>query len=317
MGPSRRRAFFDGVFVGFSCVSLLLISVTLISKCLLLSMDGLEMGQEADESVAEQRNIWFLQWSYTSPLAVIAPRPQAEDEDDVREGDGGYIGGIEEGLEEVANATAAGEATPGVSDASVTGDTRYHPEKKTFITIIVSSVSLMEKTARIVWSTWGKEGSSDYRIFVGSSGVGLRNLPFNVVQFNHNDFPSFVYLSREELAFILTQMREAFLDSYKWFLIVPSNTYVSTHHMTQFLLGLDPDEVIYMGYPSNHTLEEGGHYCKAGPGLVLSHAALMMMEGKMEKCLREMNRRQSDVALGGCFMEHLQTECYIDPNVSS
>ena len=187
---------------------------------------------------------------------------------------------------------------------------RNEVSKKSLLTVVISSISHRRTVSLRVRSTWGSSaGKNDYVIVTGS-GSNKTEVPVNVVELRHEDFPSFIHLNHEELAFVLSQIRELYLDTYRWFLLVPANTYVSSAHMDSMLMGLDPYEVVYLGHPASNRLSNGQHYCRAGPGILLSYGALLMIGKDIERCIKGETHLNPDAALGECMVRHLYTECY-------
>ena len=187
-------------------------------------------------------------------------------------------------------------------------------QKKQLLTVIVSSRGLLKRTSDRIRSTWGSE-SADYRIIVGSQGGEVDNTIPNVLGSSHPDYPSFPYLSFSELVGVIDLVSENFLEYYNWFLLAPTNTYVSVQSLGRLLQDINPNKVVYIGRPSNTTKDKGS-FCEGGPGIVFSHMALYQMKGKLQQCVKDSKGGTGYRELGLCLSSKLDAKCQFNKNVS-
>lgn len=285
MVSRNNSSFVRGVVVGCTFSTLLLITSNLVFRGISLSLDSV-YGEEVEGlALAEGRSLLFYESkSGSTPSTAtstdgesLIPKSKELPPTILK-----YFNAIEE-------------------------------ERKPLLTVVVTSMNLLERTSSRIRTTWGKD-TANYRIVVGALGseMNTRNIP-NVLACAHQDFPAFPYLSISDLTVVLDLIRNNFLGDYKWFLLASSNMYVSVQNLEKFLHGLDADQVTYIGNPSNNT-----HlcYCKGGPGIVLSSMALRKMEGTIEACAREREGESGYRELGSCMLSRLKTSCYLSDDVS-
>ncbi len=183
----------------------------------------------------------------------------------------------------------------------------YYP-RKVVLRAVLTSREKLNTTARIINETWGSE-FKDYRIFVG----GLEPVPEEL----NSAYPIWHVGSMEDIGdeveqfppllqtlAVLKVLHSHFRENYKWFFIVPDNTYVASKDMEVLLSRLDSSQVVYMGRPgSSHPLEmaqmkliTNEFYCERGPGIVLSSAALDAITPHLDDCLDQV-RQSWDINL--------------------
>jgi len=182
--------------------------------------------------------------------------------------------------------------------------------KRMHLLIIVhSSLQDANSVDKKILSTWGSDKTSEYIIVTGKSDLASGKLPPSVIELGCKDFLSPFHLSHEELGFLMLKIRQFYIDSYWWFLIVPPNTYVSVHYLNKLLVGLDPNVPVYAGHPIRTSRGKKSMYCKAGPGVVLSKTLLQLIDKKISSCITGNPQISSDMALGYCLGQHLKINC--------
>ena len=182
--------------------------------------------------------------------------------------------------------------------------------RKQLLVIIHSGISDRTEVDRKYRSTWEDERGNDYIIVTGKSDSQVEEVPpHNVLELDIDDFPSTVYLTHKELEFILSQVKNNFLKHYWWFLLAPTNTYVSSDNLAELLATMNPTKKVYLGHPSEQTLADGTVYCEAGPGILLSYGALQEIDVNVRSCIISSSHEHSDMALGDCLKHHLHTQC--------
>ena len=288
---ASRRDFISGFIVGFVGLSILLSSVSLLVRI----STTLPQSSLTDRYRSEQED-----------TDIQYEGNETEKEDSVR---------YRESSNDDFNETESSVVFDNLTD-EVTTDFHKRSKKRPLLIVMHSSRSEVNNTHSRVHSTWGGEETKNYIIVTGKSGLKAEEVPSNVMELDHNDFPSTVHLTHEELVFILMQVRQHFVHTYWWFFLVPSNTYVSPDRIYELLTGLDPNKMIYLGHPSSQLLESDKSYCRAGPGILLSYSSLEMIDRNVGYCIREKTGKHSDVALGECLIEFLHIECYKN-NVST
>ena len=286
------QSFVGGVLTGCAAVTLLLLASSILSKGIyLISWDG-----DSNEAPTEDDMIEILMDTYEQE-GLPSPSPAF------------IVKGLEK-PEPVLNFF-----TKKVKVFKRSEPTLHHP-KKHFLTVVVTSSILLERTANSIMNTWGKD-TPDYRIVVGTKndGATISNLP-NILKTDHDDFPAFPYLSLEEIGFVLDLVRQHYLTRYRWFFITTSNVYISIQRLRSFLTTLDPNSMLYVGNPSKHKMPKGKHYCNGGPGILLSHTALKRLEGQVTNCLNSSSKESGYVAFGKCVFSRLHRDCQLGTNVS-
>lgn len=274
---------------GALTATLLLIASSLVCKGISLSFYG---GGTDQEVLAEGRSLLSLE-GLSSAL------------------------GSDEGEITTVKTSASYEREEGVSLTTSTDSKSLEQPKKPLLTVVTTTRSLLERTSRRIRTSWGSVGGAEYRIVVGREGTisSAADDPHVIVSADHN-FPSFPYLTISSLSALLDLVRSNFLHQYKWFLIAPSNVYVSVQTLERFLQRLNPYQVVYIGRPSNHSMPLGHHYCEGGPGIVFSHVALRKMKGRLQRCVQNSKGDLGYRDLGKCMISELQTECFLSNHVS-
>ena len=183
-------------------------------------------------------------------------------------------------------------------------------KRMSLLIIVHSSLSDANSVDRKILSTWGKDKTAEYIIATGRSNLTVEKVPPSVTELGHNDFLSSFDLTQEELGFLIWKIRQFYIDSYWWFLFIPSNTYVSLHYMNKLLEGMDPNVPVYMGHPIRDTSRDKTVYCKSGPGIVVSKALLQLMDKNINSCIIDSPQISSDMALGDCLKKNLKIDCH-------
>lgn len=288
--------FVRGVFIGCAVATLLLIASSLLSRGISLSLESIYGGGTNNQYLAEGRSL----------LSVAAPSAVGSEEAEV--------------TTLKASALAERESVPPTTTSvgKPTGEEQNlnQKPKKPLLTVVTTSLSLLERTSHRIRTTWGSE-TANYRIVVGAQGTTTSdvNIP-QVLVSTLPDFPSFPYLSIGDLSALLDLVRSNFLEQYNWFLIAPSNTYVSVQRLERFLQGINPYKVVYIGHPSSKNMPSDLHYCEGGPGIIFSHMALQKMRGRLQQCVRHSKGDLGYRELGKCLISELKTECYLSDDVS-
>lgn len=204
--------------------------------------------------------------------------------------------------------TSESAATPSSSSDSIIQTSSFR-EKKPLLTVVVSSLRDRKSLSLLISKTWARSsrnGKFDHVIVTASSDSHASEAPAHVAELDHEDFASFTPLSHEELTFVLSKVRDLYLSGYWWFLLVPSNTYVSYEYVNRVTQGIDPRDVVYMGRPAR----DDEHYCQSGPGILISYGLLLRIGQDVEKCVMEQsNKTSSDVAFGSCLHLLFQINC--------
>lgn len=286
-------AFVRGVFMGCGVVTVLLILSSILSKELSSSF----WYEEKADAVAlsERRTVLFFDKVQTSQMSS------------------GLAGtGAEEGSEQLTNSSTS-------ANTEEEEALNLKEPDRTLLVVVVTSLSRLRRTFKNIRTTWGNM-TYDYRLLVGSQGYMASTAgsgSIHVLSTDHADFPALPYLSIEELNFVLEFVESNFLDRYRWFLFAPTNIYVSFQQLQEFLGELDHNKLLYIGSPSNHSMSRGYHYCRSGPGIVLSHSALRTIK-KLQPCLMEQRGRtlSSYQILGECFNSQVHTDCSLLNEVS-
>lgn len=284
-----RSTFVRGVFVGSSVATLLLIASGLVCRGISLSFYGRETNLEI---LAEGRS-----------LLSLGGLPSAL--------------GVEGTTLEVG---ASYEKEPGVSITtgySTSEEKKLEQPKKTLLTVVTTTRTLLERTSNRIRTSWGGIGTAEYRIVVGKEGSTWSTVDDPQIMVSaYHDFPAFPYLSISNLAALLDLVTSNFLYQYNWFLIAPSNVYVSVQSLERLLQGLNPYKVVYIGRPSKASMPEGYHYCEGGPGILFSHVALEKLKGRLQRCVLNSKGDLGYRELGLCMISELQTDCFMSSNVS-
>ncbi len=176
----------------------------------------------------------------------------------------------------------------------------YRPRKVVLRAVLTSRANL-NATASLINETWGSE-FKDYWIFVGGSEEipeQLRkNHPIWPLSSNEDIGPNMEQTPPLLQTFTLLKvLHNHYIDKYKWFFIVPDNTYVASNDMEVVLSRMDSNQVVYMGRPgSDHPMEmarmkliTNEFYCERGPGIVLSSRALDAIVPHLDDCLSQVS----------------------------
>lgn len=174
----------------------------------------------------------------------------------------------------------------------------YHP-RKVVVRAVLTSRARLNATARIINETWGAK-YKDYWLFVG----GAEEIPEDLKE----KHPIMQLSTMEDIGSdvernppllqtfaMLKVLHKHYLNRYKWFYIVPDNTYVASREMEVMLSRMDSRQLVYMGRPgSSHPLEmaqlkliTNEFYCERGPGFVLSRTALDAIVPHLDDCLTQ------------------------------
>jgi hypothetical protein len=197
------------------------------------------------------------------------------------------------------------------------GEQKLDQPKKPLLILVTTTKSLLDRTSERIRTSWGSVEEADYRIIVGTEGTPLSVVDTPEIFFSTNhDFPAFPYLSIAHLSALVDVITDNFLEEYNWFLIAPSNIYVSVRSLERFLHGLNPYRVVYIGRPSNHSMPNGLHYCEGGPGIVLSHMAVRKLKDRLQGCVLDSKGGLGYLELGRCMASQLKTECSVSDHVS-
>ncbi len=311
MQPKRlmSRSFLRGAVTGCALTTLLLVACSLVFRGVTLTVGGVYFGREADHpSLSEGRSLlgfWGAGSTSTAEGSESEPSTKLS----------------------VDTESETDPITEVVSTTRSASVNEIHPAskhaKKQLLVVVTTSRSMLERTHSRIRSTWGRE-TTDYRMVVGTHGASAAQLeeltssPNVLVSPTHSDFPSFPHLTLSSINSLLDTIRSNFIEQYKWFLIAPSNLYISVPALEGFLRELNPNRVVYIGHPNTLTSPKGFHYCAGGPGIVMSGVALSRIERECPGGSTESSSSESGYKeLGQCFIAKLKTECSLGANVSS
>ena len=207
----------------------------------------------------------------------------------------------------------------------------YH-QRRTLLVAVLASRKDAENTAAVINKTWGAEKTSNYEIFVGGAALGdcagdpaLLSLP-EMDAAEHDSVPELQLKTHFNL---LKYLHQHYARSYNWFLIAPTNTFISVADMEDVLKKLDSSTIVYMGRPSSRQPLEMAQwrmmvnefFCESGPGIVLSQAALAAVYPHLDKCLAATEQFSMaswpDVELGRCFSRKVGIRCSSSAEVST
>lgn len=287
-----RSTFVRGVFVGCLAGTLLLIASSLVFRGVSLSF----YGEETDgELLAEGRSLLSLEGLFGNDEGEVTMKSS---------------GSYEKEQAILITSTSVRDSTR--------DETLDQQPKKPLLIIVTTTKSLLERTSNRIRTSWGSVGNAQYRIIVGTEGTTSLNtidIP-QVVVSAHHDFPAFPYLSISNLSALLDLVTNNYIEEYKWFLLAPSNMYVSVQSLERFLQGLNPYKVVYIGRPSNHNMPNDLQYCEGGPGIIFSHMALRKLKGRLQGCVGNSKGDLGYRELGKCLISELKTECFMSKDVS-
>lgn len=192
--------------------------------------------------------------------------------------------------------------------------------RKTILGAVLTTVDRLDYAASTVNATWGPT-LARYKIFVKSdSNIPARlNDNFPIVKLGLKEDAS----DLEEMFSLLKNLYAHHLEAYDWFLLVSDKTYVAGSELEWMLLHLDPQKLVYMGRAVNTKdfrlrMLANEYYCKSGPGIVLSNAALRAIVPHLDLCMalvrgyskkRYVFPSHPDLELGRCFSRKLGVHC--------
>ena len=130
---------------------------------------------------------------------------------------------------------------------------------------------------KVISNTWRYDVS--HMLFAAPYGCkrrqSVRNTATETYHFHAKDLPQSVQIMKT-----LQYMQKYHANSYNWFVVVSSETYVNGKKLGLYLSKLNPDEPVYLGQlPVNQSEERlrrvpHERSCVGGPGIVLSRAAM-------------------------------------------
>ena len=290
-----RSTFVRGVFFGCLGGTLMLIASSLFFRGLSLSF---ETGGTNGELLAEGRSLLSLE-------GLGLPSALGNDEEEVTTKD----------IESYEKEQAPPMTYISVRDSN---EQKSDQPKKPFLTLVTTTKSLLERTSNRIRTSWGSVEGAEYRIVVGMEAIpslSIVDMPEVILSTGYH-FPAFPYLSLSNLSALLELITENFIDDYNWFLLAPSNVYVSVQSLERFLQRLNPYKVVYVGRPSNYSMPNERNYCEGGPGIVLSHMAVRKLRRRLEGCIRNSKGDLGYRELGKCLISELKTECFVSEDVS-
>ena len=176
------------------------------------------------------------------------------------------------------------------------------------LTAVVTSYSQLNTTLNVGSRNWGRV--TGWRVVIGTKGINnsekdMYNL-FSARQCE--DFSSDRMTALELICLLSAIGSSDLVTQYKWFVIAPNSTYISTKKLTELLLPLDYKKSHYIGQMANRGKRES--YCKGETGIVLSRGALTNILPHLDRdknlVIKEI---PGDVWLGQCFSQKLQVTC--------
>ena len=176
------------------------------------------------------------------------------------------------------------------------------------LTAVVTSYSQLNATLNVGSRTWGRV--SGWMVVVGTKGINnsekdMYNL-FSARQCE--DFSSDRMTALELICLLSAIGSSDLVTQYKWFVIAPNSTYISTKKLTELLLPLDYKKSHYIGQMANRGKQES--YCKGETGIVLSRGALTNILPHLGRDKNLVSEEiPGDVWLGQCFSQKLQVTC--------
>ena len=196
-----------------------------------------------------------------------------------------------------------------------------YQQRRTLLVAVLASRKEAENSAAQIEETWGAKRTSDCRIFVSTvTNEVLEGYPA-IVSIPGRSVATGNKLRMETSFKLLKHLQYHYARSYDWFLIVPPTTFVSLADVEDILRRLDPNTIVYMGRPSsNKPLEMAQRrlmanelFCEAGPGIILSRAALAAIYPHLNICLKSVERfgmaSWPDIELGRCFSRKVGIRC--------
>lgn len=173
-----------------------------------------------------------------------------------------------------------------------------------------------------IYDTWGR--SVTQTIFFtasdeGSDNMVLDGLPIVKLSGIRDESPPLV----KTLA-VLSYLNKHYSHKYNWFFRVNDTAYLRGDRLLELVNQMDSAIPVYMGHPASHGSKEANDpssdcYCRGGPGVLLSRAALQALSPHLDWCLensRQQNREQQwygeDEQLGLCLNRRLGVHCCMD-----
>lgn len=200
---------------------------------------------------------------------------------------------------------------------------KYSFREKMLVAVIGSH--LHANRMETIYDTWARS-VSQVMFFTGSDGhldsMGLEGLP--VVQLPGITDDSSAHL---KMFAVLKHLSQYYSNKYNWFMRVSDTAYVRGHKLEELLSKMDPNEKVYLGHPvlerteGNSQLKLLPHesYCKGGPGVVLSRAALQALSPYLDLCMEAVQKHnqnstepqwnREDVELGRCVSRTIKVQC--------
>ena len=125
---------------------------------------------------------------------------------------------------------------------------------------------------------------------------------------------------------ILKFLYEHYIDSFHWFMLANTQTFVHGSRLKETLSRFNPASKIYLGWAARGRPEDSSvlqllpheYYCLGAPGMVLSNAALQALGGELPLCLEAIQKhnmaereqwRIYDVELGRCMSRRVGIQC--------
>ncbi|XP_012562837.1 chondroitin sulfate glucuronyltransferase isoform X1 [Hydra vulgaris] len=140
-------------------------------------------------------------------------------------------------------------------------------------------------------------------------------LNLNVIQLSDINEES----TKIEFSFrVLQYMKDHFVDSYSWFMLVSDEVYIRSNEMLKFLHSLNSSAEYYIGYPmpKSHSILSSGknefpaYYCYEQSGFIISRATLL----KFETLPMKSNKNIGET-IGESFFRTSKVECIHDKEV--
>ena len=140
------------------------------------------------------------------------------------------------------------------------------------------------------------------------------------MQLQHEQEFSSPQLTVRQLFSLIKLLHSKYIENYNWFLLASHEVYVAARDLENLLKRLDPHTPVYLGKPESQNPFEmaslrmlpNEYFCKGGPGIILSRAALEAIVPFLDKCLQQIQSysfNRSDVELGRCFSRKVDVHC--------
>lgn len=156
-----------------------------------------------------------------------------------------------------------------------------------------------------IYDTWARD-VANIKFFTSptdtASQLNIEGIP--IVQ-----LPPLTDKGHDNKAFqVLEYLHLYHLNDYEWFVLTPDDTYVNPQGLEELLSHLDPNTNTYIGHPVTSSKEAS--FCLAGPGIVLSRAAVENLVPKLDRCkTNTSNSNNWDEELGRCLGNQLKIQC--------